>query len=291
MTALPLTLLDDRFAASTLVLPSGAREAVRRCGGARAERDGRPTFLPLHGISSGAASWLHCALALSEFGHVIAWDAPGYGGSCPLQSATPTVDDCAARLNQTVQALDIDSLAVVGHSLGALMGAAYAKTVGAGTVSNLVLISPAGGYGTEAQTAARARVRNQRRDDVRTLGIDGLAARLPDRLLSPAATDEARAWVHWNAARLNAAGYLQAVELLCGADLGQSAGLAMPVQVYCGDADRVTPLQACAQWSKVLNATFTPIHSAGHASPVEQPEAVARLIASEGHPSGRPAHG
>ena len=290
MTALPLTLLDDRFAASTLALPTGARVIVRRCVGARVQRDGQPTFVLLHGISSGAASWLHCALALSEFGHVIAWDAPGYGESSALQSATPTVDDYAARLDQTLQALDIDSCVLVGHSLGALMGAAYARTLGAGTVSNLVLISPAGGYGTDEQTAARLRVRRQRRDDLQTLGIDGIAARTPDRLLSPNASDAARDWVKWNTSRLNAGGYLQAVELLCGANLGRSAGLAMPVQVYCGDADIVTPPDACERWAQILNATFAPIHAAGHASPVEQPEAVARLIASEGHPSRRPAH-
>jgi hypothetical protein len=36
------------------------------------------------------------------------------------------------------------------------------------------------------------------------------------------ANRSARQWVRWNMARLNPAGYLQAVELLCNADLGRA---------------------------------------------------------------------
>lgn len=287
MTPLPLTLLDSRFKASTLALPSGARVAVRQCG----ERGAGPSVVLLHGISSGAASWLHVALALSERVHVIAWDAPGYGESTPLAAASPVADDYAGTLHQTLRALRIEACVLVGHSLGALMAAAYAGTWGADTVSSLVLISPASGYGGDDQCAARERVRSQRQDDLRSFGIEGLGQRTSQRLLSPAADDAARAWVQWNTARLNAAGYLQAVELLCNADLGRNTDLGMPVQVLCGDADAVTPPATCRRWAGLLSAPFALIRAAGHASPVEQPEAVARAILSATQHSRRTAHG
>lgn len=271
----PMALLQRRFPQRILPLPSGAQMALRECGVA----GDRPSVVLLHGISSGAASWLHAALLAGEQAHVVAWDAPGYGDSTALAGDAPTDADYAARLHELLQALGISRCVLVGHSLGALMACAYARGLGASRVSRVVLISPAGGYGAPDQTAASARVRSERREALQTLGVKGLAERIPQRLLSPAADAAARAWVQWNSARLQPAGYLQAVELLCGSDLARSQGLAMPVEVHCGDADVVTTPAACRHWADLYDAPFELIESAGHASPIEQPEAVARLIA------------
>ncbi|MDR3453269.1 MAG: alpha/beta hydrolase [Rhodoferax sp.] len=270
----PLALLDRNFPQRLVTLPSGARVAVRECGVPGA----RPTVVLLHGISSGAASWLHTAARVGESAHVIAWDAPGYGDSTPLPGDAPLDVDYAVRLHELLQVLDVYRCVLVGHSLGALMACAYARGLGASRVARVVLISPAGGYGAAGQVAARDRVRSERRAALKTLGVEGLAERISQRLLSPAADAAAKAWVQWNAARLQPAGYLQAVELLCSSDLGASRGLAAPVEVHCGDADVVTPAAACRVWADLFDAPFDLIEGAGHASPVEQPEAVAHLI-------------
>jgi pimeloyl-ACP methyl ester carboxylesterase len=269
-----LDLLAQHFGERLVRLPSGAQIAVRQCGAARGRA---PSIVLLHGISSGAASWVHVAARLAQDAHVIAWDAPGYGESTPLAGDAPADADYAARLHETLQALDIKHCVLVGHSLGALMACAYARGVGAERVARVVLISPAGGYGAAGKEADSARVRNERRHSLQTLGIDGQAERIPGRLVSSSADAAQRAWVQWNAARLNPTGYLQAVELLCGSDLAASH-LAMPVGVHCGEADVVTTPAVCRASAEALGAPFEPIQSAGHASPVEQPEAVARLI-------------
>ena len=80
------TLMEQCFPASTVLLPSGAQVAVRQCG----QRSGKPSIVLLHGISSGAASWLHPALLLAEHHHVLAWDAPGYGESTPVSDTSPS---------------------------------------------------------------------------------------------------------------------------------------------------------------------------------------------------------
>lgn len=283
----PLALLDRRFPQRLVTLPSGARVAVRECG----VPGDAPTIVLLHGISSGAASWLHAAVMAGEQAHVVAWDAPGYGDSTPLMGDAPLDADYAARLHELLQALDIRRCVLVGHSLGALMAAAYARDLGASRVVRVVLISPAGGYGGAAQAAASERVRTERREALHTLGVDGLAERIAQRLLSPAADAAARAWVRWNTARLQPAGYLQAVELLCASDLSRSRGLTMPVEVHCGDADVVTPPAACRAWADLYAAPFDLIDGAGHASPVEQPQAVARLITRAAlQPTGAKQH-
>lgn len=276
---LQLTLLEQCFSASAIALPSGSTVVVRQCG----QRSDAPSVVLLHGISSGAASWLHPALLLAQLSHVVAWDAPGYGDSTPLTCASPAAQDYAARLDEMLQAMGITSCVLVGHSLGALMGAAYAASRGSKVVRRLVLISPAGGYGGAESAEKRERVRDERRGALRTLGVEGIAQRIAQRLLSESSSDADRAWVQWNAARLHAKGYLQAVELLCNADLGTHKNFDMPVEVYCGDADVVTSPTQCAAWAQALSAPFSLISNAGHASPVQQPAAVARLISAAGH--------
>ncbi len=268
-----LDLLARRFGERTVRLPSGAQLAVRQCG----VQSDRPSVVLLHGISSGAASWVHVAARLEADAHVLAWDAPGYGHSTPLAADAPTDADYAARLHELLQAFGIERCVLVGHSLGALMACAYACGMGAGRVARLVLISPAAGYGAPGKEAQSERVRSERRQSLQAQGVSGMAERIPARLLSPSADAAQRAWVQWNTERLHPAGYLQAVELLCGSDLAARRP-AMPVQVHCGDADAVTPPAACGLAAQALSAPFDLIPGAGHASPVEQPDAVARLI-------------
>ena len=264
-------LLEQRFPQFLVTLASGARVAVRECG----PRDAATTLVLLHGISSGAASWLQAALPLAATHRVIAWDAPGYGHSTPLEQASPTPDDYAQRLQETLRALEVRRCVLAGHSLGALMACAYAAR-GHGDVERLVLISPARGYGHDAADAAR--VRQQRLSALETQGVAGIAARIDQRLVSAQASEAAREWVRWNASRLDPQGYRQAVELLCNGQLARvPAGL--PVEVHCGAADVVTTPQACAQAAQALGASYHPIADAGHASPVEQPAAVAALLA------------
>jgi len=268
-----LDLLQHSFAQRIVAVP-GAQVAVRECGTSGAA----PTVVFLHGISSGAASWVQVAAAVGSQHRVLAWDAPGYGDSTPLPMPAPRAADYAERLHALLQAEGIDRCLLVAHSLGALMAGSYAHGLGCNLVQRVVLISPAGGYGQSGNEVASERVRTERRGALAEQGVAGIAARIANRLLSPAADATARAFVQWNAARLHAAGYLQAVELLSGGDLGTSAPLACPVEVHCGDADVVTSPTACRGWATRFDAPFSLIANAGHASHAEQPDAVAQIV-------------
>ena len=272
-----LARLDARFAARDVAVRGGATVSVRECGAA----SGPPVFVCLHGIGSGAASWLDTALRLEEEGaRVIAWDAPGYGASTPLEASVPTAADYADRLQGLLDALDIDRCVLVGHSLGAIT-AVHAARQGSPLVhrlARLVLISPAAGYGAPGREEARHRVHAQRLDALAQDGIAGMAAKADQRLLSPHANELARQWVRWNMGRLNDAGYAQAVELLCGADLLAELPPAMPVRVACGALDVVTTPQACEEVARRCGVPLELLPDAGHASYVEQPALVAALL-------------
>ncbi|OUL99093.1 alpha/beta fold hydrolase [Variovorax sp. JS1663] len=273
LPAAELARLDARFAARSVQVAGGASVSVRECGTG-------PALVCLHGIGSGAASWLDAALALEDEARLIAWDAPGYGASTPFVAAAPKAADYAERLAALLDALDIDRCVLVGHSLGALMAAAAARpgSALASRISKLLLISPAAGYGAPARAEAQARVRAERLGTLEQLGIAGMAAKRSARLVSDHASDTARQWVRWNMARLNEDGYRQAVELLCGGDLLADLPPAMPVRVACGALDVVTTPEACAEVAKQCGVPLETLPRAGHASYVEQPETVAALL-------------
>lgn len=271
-----LQRLDAQFPERLVALPGGGQAAWREAGDAASDF----AVVMLHGISSGAASWLDVALQLAPRVRVLAWDAPGYGRSTPLAPRAPTGTDYAQALEQSLQALGVRRCLLVGHSLGALMGTPWAVLAGAGRVRQLVLISPAGGYGAPGMGGQQARVREGRLAALKDKGVAGLAAAIDQRLVAPAAPESVRAWVRWNTARLHAAGYAQAVELLCGSDLGQAAGrLQMPVEVWVGEHDVVTPPAACAAWAERLGARYVTLAASGHASVVEQPADIAQRLA------------
>lgn len=275
--SLKLRQLEAGFPERLVELPGGARVAWREAGDAASAF----AVVLLHGISSGAASWLDVALPLSAKARVLAWDAPGYGASTPLAGAVPTDADYARALEQSLHALGVRRCVLVGHSLGALMAARLAWSAEPGLVEQLVLISPAGGYAAPAKAEQRGLVRQGRLAALAEKGVAGLAAVIDQRLVSAAAPESVREWVRWNTARMHAAGYAQAVELLCGSDLGQAAGkLSMPVQVWVGEHDVVTKPEACKAWAALLGARYATLAAAGHASPVEQPVSIAQWLAS-----------
>lgn len=275
--------LEHLFPERSIAVDGGTvcyRELV---AGTDAPPAGRQVFVLLHGIGSGAASWLSCAQALSRSvpgARVIAWNAPGYGKSSMLASTRSDARTYAARLRQLVRGLGIERFTLVGHSLGAMMAAAYAAGW-PGSLDKLVLISPARGYGVQARLAQGAQVERERLSTLGELGIHGMATQRSARLLSAGATPIQRDWVRWNMAQLNPAGYTQAVYLLCGDAIenhAQPALLTVPAKVWCGALDPVTSPDDSRSVARLYGFPFGLIPDAGHACHVEQPEAVARAI-------------
>lgn len=277
-----LSALESRFPERCVAVDGGI-VTYRELATGPAPQAGGPVFVLLHGIGSGAASWLPCALELGRSvpgARIIAWNAPGYGQSTMLAAARPDARAYALRLRMLVQALGIGRFTLVGHSLGALMAAAYAAGR-PGALEKLLLLSPARGYGVQARLAQGAQVTRERLSTLGELGIHGMATQRSARLLSAAASSSQRDWVRWNMAQLNPAGYTQAVHLLCGdaiENYAQPAAPRLPGKVWCGAADAVTTPDDSRAVARLYKLPFGLIPAAGHACYVEQPEAAARAI-------------
>src|SRR5882672_4239210 len=135
-----MSTLDERI----------ARFTTKQSGGIGYRETGAGQALVLmHGIGSGSAGWLFQLESLKGY-RLIAWDAPGYGGSDALKAPKPQPSDYAAALHAFLDRLILKDVVIVGSSLGCLMGSAYAAAY-AERVRSLLLLGPAGGYSGNIQ--------------------------------------------------------------------------------------------------------------------------------------------
>jgi pimeloyl-ACP methyl ester carboxylesterase len=225
----------------------------------------------LHGIGSGSASWVQQLAALSCARRVIAWDTPGYGQTAPVPARLPVPVDYSAVLSSSLRALGIDRCILVGHSLGAVIAAAYARQNQA-SVAGLLLISPANGYAA-ADPDVRAGKRDARLSMLDALGPRGMAEQRSGNMLSVHASEGARAWVRWNMERVIPSGYRQATHLLANANLCSDLAVFQGrVQVMVGEDDAITPPAACKRVADAARTMLNIIPRAGHAGYIERPE-------------------
>ena len=106
----------------------GGRVAFRRCGSG-------PAILCLHGLGGGSKSWSRQFEDLSSEFTVVAWDAPGYGGS---DRRAPRLDAYAEAAVALIEVLGIAPGTLVGHSMGGVVAARLAA-IRPGLVTRLEL--------------------------------------------------------------------------------------------------------------------------------------------------------
>ena len=273
-----LSLQDrlSRFAHQSVETACGCVQ-FRQAGDPNASR----TLILLHGIGSGAASWLpqlEAAASMPQHTHLLAWEAPGYGGSQAVTPLQPTALAYANHLWAWLDALKITQpITLVGHSLGALI-AGCAAIEHPTRVQKLVLLSPAQGYGSASET-----VRNQKRNDrlhnLNTLGPEGMAAKRGSAMLSKHASAAQIQFIQQVMAQVHVAGYTQATHLLAQgdlvADLGKWTG---PLVIASGRADTITPIEGCQALAANCHVPWHDLGDVGHACALEGAQAVNALL-------------
>jgi pimeloyl-ACP methyl ester carboxylesterase len=244
----------------------------------------------LHGIGSGSASWVYQldAAATTHAARVLAWDAPGYADSTGLEAGMPTAQDYAQAMWAWLDALGIDKVRLVGHSLGCLMAASAAR-LQPGRVAALTLLAPAQGYGPAAPEVGRKMVQD-RLGMLAELGADKLAQARGPALLTPNAHPEHVALAVYMMSRLHAAGYAQATHMLARADIladlrAFSSASQVVTTVACGELDSITPAKACRALAQALGAHYVSLGDVGHLCAVQASTQVNALLGITGEPT------
>lgn len=236
-----------------------------------------PALVLVHGIGGYSASWRPQLDALQDAFRVIAWDAPGYGGSA-LRSPRPHADDYAAALLALLDRLGIGAAHLVGHSLGAVFVAALCR-LRPGLAQRVVFLHPVTGTGS-LPPEQRDTVRNGRINDLKSLGMRGFAANRGRAILGSLGSPDALAEAIAVMADVPEAGYLAAWEAMCAADIFPDLGhVRGPALVVCGSADPVSPPATGERIAAALpDATFAVIDGLGHYGSLEVPDQVNRML-------------
>lgn len=243
-----------------------------------------PTVVLLHGIGSNAKSFDPLFDVLPEHLKLLAWNAPGYLDSDPMGDLWPLPQDYARRLAQLLDAMTAGAVHLVGHSLGALIAASFARLF-PDRVKSLVLASPACGYcvprGGDMPAGLLSRI-----EDLNKLGPVQFARLRAAKLVhDPARNEDVVNQVEATMAQANASGYAQAVRLLASGDLpGDLAHVPHCPRFIIGTEDRITPLdqteRAASAWAAAhgRNPKVIAIKDAGHAVYRERPREICAAL-------------
>ncbi|WP_216069704.1 alpha/beta fold hydrolase [Acinetobacter soli] len=252
---------------------SGATQAYRESG------SGEQVLVLLHGISSGSGSWVQQLETLGHHFRVIAWDAPGYGLSDPLNTAEPKATDYAERLKALLDGLNIDTAIVVGHSLGALQASAFAQCY-PDRVEQLIIANVAQGY-ERYSAEQQADVYHKRPKLLVELGQTGLAQTRGPHLtfLKTPVILELIEQVMQN---LHLEGFTHASYLLAYDEIRNYLnGLKVPCTVIAGQCDSITPAEAIKKLAQEIQCqNYIEIQAAGHLSYVDQVESFNQIVLS-----------
>jgi pimeloyl-ACP methyl ester carboxylesterase len=250
-----------------------------------------PALLLLHGVGDNAFDWQWVMPALARTYRVYAPDLPGSGGSVkPLPDYSPAF--FTRFVAAFLDALGVERVAVVGNSLGGLVGLRLALSEPE-RVAALGLVS-SGGLGQEVTYALRslslpgygklAVAWGKRRSGAaqRALGRSALLFARPWRV--------PREWLKEQYRLARVPGFLEAQLAAVRAQVGLKGQrevlvdrlpqLERPTLVVWGTHDRVLPYsQAQEAVARLQSGTLELIPDCGHAPPVEHPE---RFVSSLG---------
>jgi pimeloyl-ACP methyl ester carboxylesterase len=231
---------------------------------------GTAVFL-LHGVGGGKQAWPLNMPALAEAGYrVIAWDAPGYGGSPPVEPYD--VKHVAAALRQLVEHVGARRNILLGHSMGGMIAQeAYAHYPS--LINGLILSATTAAFGKPGGEWQKEflRARFAPLDAGRSMA--SLADELVDGLVAPNAADEARRAMTSVMAGIPEATYRLAVTAIAAFD--QRANLEnirVPALVLAGELDKTAaPAVMERMAARIAGAQYRQLPGVGHVANMERP--------------------
>lgn len=237
-----------------------------------------PAIVFLHGLTGNSGVWVDQFEKLSARYRVIAWDAPGYGQSADLTTPKAEINQYVEALSGLLDALKVGRVHVVGHSVGAIVAAAFRRRH-KDRVASLSLVEPITGLGRLPE-AMRDQAFRARKAEMESLGLKGFAARRGPATVATTAAPELIARAIESAAKLRIQGYLKAWEALCQADLfAELRGVDVPTLVVAGTDDSHAPRESCRQIAAgIRGAQFTVLQGVGHSAYLEAPEVLTATL-------------
>lgn len=270
----------EAAASETLYADTPAGRIAYRAAGP--EDAAGPAVLLLHGFGGDKDNWLFNISALAETRRVIALDLPGHGESAK-DVGDGSLETLAARVGDAVDAIGLETVDAVGHSLGAAVAVALAR-LRPQMVARLALIAPAGFSETINGDYIDGFVAAERRKEMkpvlkRLFADDSLLSRdMVNAVLKMKRLDGATKALRTIADALFPQGR-QAIDLR-----GAIKAVDKPVLVLWGDKDAVADRSGA---EGLQSSTVKIIEAAGHMPQIERARAVNDALAAYLGDAGR----
>jgi pimeloyl-ACP methyl ester carboxylesterase len=248
----------------TLIEVGGRQIAYHRAGHG-------PPLLLLHGGLGDGREWRRQLDGLSDEFDVVAWDAPGCGGSDDPAAAT-TMADYADAVAGLVTALGLGRPHVCGTSFGAGLAIAVHRRHPHLARSLVLAAAYAGWKGSLPPVEVRERVEGVRAEMARppALWVDGY---LPG-FFAGTVTPETLGLVRSIMLDVRPAGVLPMVTAFADADLRDALPtIAVPTLLLYGDADARAPRPVAEALHAAIPGSELVWVPGGHAANLEAPEA------------------
>ncbi|HEX6441701.1 MAG TPA: acetoin dehydrogenase dihydrolipoyllysine-residue acetyltransferase subunit [Stellaceae bacterium] len=264
-------IADEETAAAPRDIDAGGKRLrVLDFGGGSAT----PVVL-IHGFGADLQGWMFTQPALAETRRAVALDLPGHGGSTKQLDKAIDAGSFAADLDRALQALGIERVHLVGHSMGGAIGLHFAHWQ-PDRLASLTLIAPAS-FGPEINADfidgfVKAQRRREMQEVLALLVHD--AALVSRQMVEDVLRYKRLDGVQLALEAIAAEWFPNGVQREGIAEM--AADLTMPVQIIWGRDDRIIPVGHAESLAGRL-----PVHildEAGHLPHMEKAGEVNRLI-------------
>lgn len=229
-------------------------------------------LLCIHGLGGSSNTWTPLLPALEAF-KVIRFDLPGSGRS-ELGARPLSIEVFVEAVEQVLDALDVDKVHLVAHSMGTIVAAHFAARQPQ-RVRSLALFGPLLAPPDAGRPGIHARA-----ELARDGGVPAMQE-IADAIVKGATAQQTKdeqpavaALVRECIMRQSAAGYSQSCTALGNAQAAQIGRITAPALLVTGDQDGVAPAAAVQAFAQALPAGRSVIFEAcGHWTPFEKPQA------------------
>ena len=235
----------------------------------REQGHGTPMMF-LHGLAGNSRSWVNQFDAFSKNHRVIAWDAPGFGGS---DCVGADVDHFTDTLNQLSEYLEIDTMFLIGHSMGGVVAGRFAGTYPERVRSLVMSCSFWGGAKPKGEVLGSGY--QARLDSLNSLTAEEYGQKRARAMMAKNAQRDVIDLAADIASETRPDGFEAAARLLQETDNRDLLKtLNIPVTVISGELDPVITEETTETFAGLFpNATRVSIEGAGHGPYLEAPEA------------------